>query len=510
MDAAIFTGRLLLGLVFFSSGLLKVFDLKGTVASAKELGVPRVAAAAVGLGLPWIEIGLSVCLFIPGAADGAAVAVGLLLLVFSCLAAISILRGRRPKCRCFGQLSDAPISWRTIIRNTVLEGVAIFLILAAPEGTGQFSGWRWTSSASDVAYVGLGLSAVLLLGVLVLALLAVQLIAQQGRILIRLDSLENGGPHLSHGGASLPKPPQLGLPLGFPAPSFELPDVYGETLTLESALASGRPIFLTFMDPDCGPCNTLLPELARWQREFQDRYTFLAVNGGSSEQNRAKMTEHQLTGMIVLDERTFSTKFQAHGTPSAVIISADGRIDSHVAEGADEIRELITTRAERISGSVQPGGENSQPHSHPQKAAYFGKPVPDVVVKTLDGQTVPLAGLLTNRTVILFWNPTCGFCRQMLDRLKSWEASANHGQPDLVVVSAGDSEANRAMGLRSRVLLDDSFALGQALGAQGTPSAVLLSRSGLVHSTLMVGAEAVMSLLHERAQEDEPIGAGSP
>jgi hypothetical protein len=43
-----------------------------------------------------------------------------------------------------------------------------------------------------------------------------------------------------------------------------------------------------------------------------------------------------------------------------------------------------------------------------------------------------------------------------------------------LVFSTGDVASDRAMGLTTTVVLDDSFAAGRAFGAGGTPSAVLV------------------------------------
>jgi protein-disulfide isomerase len=96
--------------------------------------------------------------------------------------------------------------------------------------------------------------------------------------------------------------------------------------------------------------------------------------------------------------------------------------------------------------------------------------------------------------LVAFWNPGCGFCQQMLDDLKDWEASAPQDAPKLLVVSAGTEEANKAMGLRSTVVLDQNFSVGSAFGASGTPSAVLVDEEGKVASELAVGAPSVLAL----------------
>jgi thiol-disulfide isomerase/thioredoxin len=104
-------------------------------------------------------------------------------------------------------------------------------------------------------------------------------------------------------------------------------------------------------------------------------------------------------------------------------------------------------------------------------------------------------------TLVLFWNPGCGFCEQMLPDLKEWEASAQEGAPKLLVVSAGSEEANEGMGLRSTVVLDQQFSAGRAFGASGTPSAVLVDAEGKIASEVTVGAPRVLELAGTRQAE---------
>src|SRR4051812_12881239 len=94
----------------------------------------------------------------------------------------------------------------------------------------------------------------------------------------------------------------------------------------------------------------------------------------------------------------------------------------------------------------------------------------------------------------------------MLDDLKSWEANRPEGAPKLLVVSAGTVEDNRAMGLHAPIVLDQSFAAGQAFGASGTPSAVLVDPQGRIASPVVAGAPSVLAL----ARGEVPSPAGAP
>ncbi len=96
--------------------------------------------------------------------------------------------------------------------------------------------------------------------------------------------------------------------------------------------------------------------------------------------------------------------------------------------------------------------------------------------------------------MVLFWNPTCGFCDGMLEDLRRLDSAPSEHAPHLVVVSSGEADQNRAMGLRAPVLLDDSFVAGSAFGAAGTPSAVLVGADRHIASSVAVGADAVLEL----------------
>jgi thiol-disulfide isomerase/thioredoxin len=118
-----------------------------------------------------------------------------------------------------------------------------------------------------------------------------------------------------------------------------------------------------------------------------------------------------------------------------------------------------------------------------------------VKLQDLKGNTVELDDFRGEDTLVLFWNPGCGFCQQMLPEIKQWEGNRPEGAPKLLFVSAGTEEANKDMKLSSKVVLDQQFAAGRAFGASGTPSAVLVDAEGRIASEVAVGAPAVLDLV---------------
>jgi peroxiredoxin len=130
-----------------------------------------------------------------------------------------------------------------------------------------------------------------------------------------------------------------GLPMGSPAPPFTLADLDGETVSLGDY--RGHPLLLVFSDPSCGPCNTLAPELARFQRRHGAALPVVMVSRGDVDANRAKAEEHGLEFPILIQPGwRVSKEYGIFATPVAFLIDAEGTIAREVARGATEILQL--------------------------------------------------------------------------------------------------------------------------------------------------------------------------
>jgi len=139
---------------------------------------------------------------------------------------------------------------------------------------------------------------------------------------------------------------RAGQPVGTSAPAFALTGLYGETLTLETLRAGGKPTLLLFTDPHCSPCTALLPERGRWQREHTAALTIAVLSRNTPEENRAKSAEHGLAHVLLQRDREVAEAYNVHATPGAVLVSADDTIGSPAALGADAIGRLVADVAE--------------------------------------------------------------------------------------------------------------------------------------------------------------------
>jgi methylamine utilization protein MauE len=325
---------LLLAVVFAVAGIAKLADRAGTRTAVGEFGVPQGLVGLFALVLPLAELTVA-ALLLPGPtrAVGGAGAVALLGL-FSAAIVVSLARGRAPDCDCFGQLHSASASWRTLMRNGLLAGLAALALSAGIGGEtpsavtwiGDLSGVELLVSATAVAVLALAAGGVLAF---------LSLLRSYGSVLLRLETIER-------------------------------------------------------------------------------------------------------------------------------------QLDPAVGEGEEQ-------------------------------GLSVGSPAPELSLLGLDGAPVSLAGRADTETLVLFWNPDCGFCSSMRDDLLTWERHTPPDAPRLLVVSSGDDDSTRAEGFSSTVVLDPDFGAGAVFGARGTPMAVLLDRDGRVASPLAAGAEAVFALAGGRA-----------
>jgi peroxiredoxin len=494
-----------------------LLDREGSREGLKGFGVPENIALPGAVALPLVEIAVAILLLPVDTAWYGALAALVLLLAFVGGIGYNMSIGRTPDCHCFGSLHSEPAGWSTLIRNGVLAAVAIFVVASGPDDAGH-SLVGWIGDLSTAEIVLSILSIVALLAIAGEAWLLVHLLGQNGRVLLRLDAMES---MLAEGGMAVPaaaaeaapQAPPAGLPEGSPAPAFRLEGIHGETMTLDALRAAGKPVMLVFSDPSCGPCNALLPDLSKWQREHSPRLTFAVISRGDADKNRAKFADQGLSHVLLQKDREVSDTYKAYGTPTAVIVKPDGTIGSPVAGGAEAIRQLLGRTTGTIPLNAVPpvnqnGGSNgTAPKPAPVRQSKVGSAAPAVSLPDLDGKTVSLADFKGKETVVLFWNPGCGFCRRMVDDLKKWESEKPEGAPALLAVSTGTVEANRDLGLASTVVLDEGFSVGREFGASGTPSAVLVDGSGTIASELMVGAPGVLALL--TGEDPATLGGGS-
>ena len=496
MDTALLFARLLLAAVFVVAGVAKLADREGSRRAVADFGVPATLAAPLGILLPLAELAVAFALIPTATAFWGGVGALALLLLFIVGIGANLARGHKPDCHCFGQLHSAPAGWETLARNGVLAAVAAFVVWRGLGGDVGPSVVGWIGALSTIGLL------VLAGGMVLLALVAAQwlilygLLRQNGRLLARLGAVEEtlaaaGLAQSENGARSAP-----GLPVGAPAPAFGLRDVRGEEVALEDLRARGKPVVLLFTDPNCGPCADLLPEVGRWQREYAEKVTVSLVGRGSAEENQAEVSEHGVENVLLQEDWEVADAYQVEATPSAVVISPEGTIRSPLGQGPGEVEALVEHAVgARAQLPLLHSHASSAGHAEPEpESPKVGEPAPALRLPDLEGRDVDLEDFKGRETLVLFSSPGCGYCQEMMPDLREWEAAPREGAPSLLVVSDGTVEENEAMGFSSPVVLDDDYAVSDAFGAGGTPSAVLVDAEGRIASEVVVGAAGVLEL----------------
>jgi peroxiredoxin/uncharacterized membrane protein YphA (DoxX/SURF4 family) len=316
MNDALVVARLCLAVVFFLAGVAKLADRSGTRQALADFDVPRRLAGPLLLLLPAAELAAATALLFPTTARWGAAGCLVLLAMFVGALTRVLRRGEAPDCHCFGQLHSKPASWATVARNFALALPAAYVALAGPGPS--LASWVASTDARDFWLIATGLLAVL-------ATTTSILLWRENRRLRSTDDRVAAAPRQ----------------IGALAPHFSLPSTAGRVVSLQDLLINDRACILTFVHPGCGPCQLLLPELARWHDTIAERLALTVVTLSEATEAKKLAREHALTDVLIDERSTVSHAYGATATPSAILVASDGTVRSTLAAGPVAIESLI-------------------------------------------------------------------------------------------------------------------------------------------------------------------------
>lgn len=374
MVTAVVVARVVLAVVFATAGIAKALDRPTTVRTLRDFGVPAALSSVAAVLLVVAELATAVLLVTgPTAWIGGFVALALLV-AFGLAAVANLARGRAPACNCFGQVHSEPIGPALLVRNGVLAGLALVVVVGGADDAG---GSLW-SNPGDVSSTEVALlAAVVLLGLAVVGLRArvralaadhEQLAAAHERLSATVAALADG-PVAPAGAPAVapaepasdappaPPPPTFapGLPVGVAAPTFALERADDDrTTSLDDLLAAGRPVVLLFVAPTCGTCHGLLPKPAGWTSTYGDVLSFVLVTAGTREANAGIDEGTGGFEPVLLDPGSTRTAYEVAATPGGVVVGRDGAIASETVYGVAEIAMLVmrTAAGERAAAGA--------------------------------------------------------------------------------------------------------------------------------------------------------------
>ncbi len=328
--------RLLLLATFVIAGLSKVTSPLRTRRSLAQFGLPRALVGPVATTLPLAELMVALGLAMRPTAHLAAAGALVLLSAFTATVSVSLLRGRRPECACFGSIRPTPIGARTIVRNVVLGAVSTVVLLfpATREYAHPGHAASWLLPA-DIA-----------VALVLLLLITGWLISRR----LRTGATPGTRPgirttlrHLTR--PTSPSPRQAGLPIGAQAPRFDLPALDGSTVSLDSLRAGARSALLIFASPACEPCTALMPTVVSLLDGAEPHLSVAVIVSGDRQSSRHLIGNWPIPN-VACDEKAHAARlFRIRGTPTAVLVGSDGTVASDTAAGTRAVVRLLTQMA---------------------------------------------------------------------------------------------------------------------------------------------------------------------
>lgn len=371
MQLLLLVSRLLLAAVFLLAGSTKLADPRGWRRAVRDFSVPAFLVGPVMVLLPLVEVSVAIALLPAALAWYGARGALALLIAFLLAVAYAMIRGRKPDCHCFGQLPSAPVGWQTLARNALLGVLAGWLASRQPGtlGPGLYD-WYNTlgEEAGKFALVGAGAAAFVFFALVLRSRPRPQPVeAPVEEEAPNEDQAEASPPDESLAPTVTPRPatipiprpaprPQapakvllgIGLPIGTPAPAFELPRMTGEKRSLASLLGQGRDVMLVFSSPGCKACESIPPSLVKWARELEQIPNIVLISKGKPEDLRPKLKDFGTAQVLLQRESEVAELYDCISTPSAVLIGADGIIRSELVTGGPAIRQLLVSAAHHL------------------------------------------------------------------------------------------------------------------------------------------------------------------
>ncbi|MGO9962827.1 MAG: MauE/DoxX family redox-associated membrane protein [Acidimicrobiales bacterium] len=328
MATLVMAVRLALATVFAAASIGKLLTAQGTDLLLETFQLsPRLRPAVNAL--PALELAVAGTLVFPQTSRVAAAASCLLLAVFCALVARAMHRGLTGSCNCFGRLHSSKIGWSTIVRNIILASASAFIVVAPSQP-------RSSSLVNVLNTPGRDIWSLVALGVVSGSLVASFV---RGRSRQHRPPTEAGVFDAGAGAFARRHRPPLD-----PA-SSEVVSLDGRVTTLADRLDPDGRNTLVFVDPACGPCRSLLPDLQSSWPYMTDR--LVLVTRGPLELNRELLAGFPEDRCVVDDDDKLMIRYGVLATPSAVVLSASHARPEALVVGPEAIRSLTSQSAGR-------------------------------------------------------------------------------------------------------------------------------------------------------------------
>lgn len=328
---ALIVPALVCAAVLAVSGVAKLRSPQAAQDAVTALRVP--APGPLPRVLPFAELVLAAALLlVPGhAALVPAALTTLLMLAYTAVIARALRFDEPVRCHCFGELGAHTVSARTLVRNLLLVLCAAGALLAGAAGQGVPDlvadpgpdGWWWLLAAAVAAAV-------------------VALSVAPGD-----TSPAHGERSARRRGLPPPEDEDEAEYVRLPIPYARLHEQDGTAQTLR-ALAAERAVLLVSLSPGCGPCARIADDLPAWRTELDPLVAVRAVFVAGADDLAVRAAEVRALAPAAADQALYdedggtAQTLEMAGTPTAVLLGADGMLAGGPVAGEHAVRRLVT------------------------------------------------------------------------------------------------------------------------------------------------------------------------
>ncbi|MBI4432634.1 MAG: TlpA family protein disulfide reductase [Candidatus Omnitrophica bacterium] len=126
--------------------------------------------------------------------------------------------------------------------------------------------------------------------------------------------------------------------------NFTLPDLRGQSVSLESLLKENKAILLNFWATWCPPCREEIPDLIRLQEQYGGKgFTVVGVDVGESRAKVAAFAERMgMNYPILLDsDQSVSESYRVVGIPTSLLMRSDGTVIGKFHAAGPDLFEAV-------------------------------------------------------------------------------------------------------------------------------------------------------------------------
>jgi peroxiredoxin len=156
----------------------------------------------------------------------------------------------------------------------------------------------------------------------------------------------------------------------------------------------------------------------------------------------------------------------------------------------------LLRRIDHLERHTGAGGDPAvQPHAATMHQLVVGASAPEFELEASDGGSLSLAALRASGLPVLlvFTEAGCPACRDFMPRLREWE-DLYAGVVRIAVITAAAPDRAHVAGVRT-ALFQRGREISDAYGISAIPAGLTVRADGTVSSTVMLGGDAIATLL---------------